>query len=338
MNISYYTIKAGLNPAVGYGYAGKNIVKSLNNLGHQVSFANPKSDIQLNFTQPHHFKFHKGQYQIGYMPWESTTMRPDWVETFNRCDEVWTTSDWCAKVFKENGIKKEVYVYPHGIEPIWKPKRRELKEGQPFKFLHIGEPSPRKDGQLVVDTFIKLYGNNPGYQLTIKAHKISTVRTYNEKRELVSPDQVYSNIKIIYEEYPESLLVNLYHSHHCLVYPTWGEGFGFIPLQGLATGMPVISTYDWAHYSKYLGPLKLKSKLSDDTLPKSVGDPYIGQMYKPDRLHLEDLMFEAVNNFKAYSGYYYAQSTKIHKEYNWDRLTNKVFMDLEKRLPKDFTR
>ena len=50
------------------------------------------------------------------------------------------------------------------------------------------------------------------------------------------------------------------------MYPTWGEGFGFIPLQGLASGMPVISTYDWSHYVDYMGPLKLKSKLTDETI------------------------------------------------------------------------
>ena len=100
MLISYYTIKAGLNPAVGFGYAGQNIVKSLQSLGHTVNYANPKADIQINFTQPHHFKLHRGQYQIGYTPWESTGMRQDWVERFNLCDEVWATSDWVADVFK----------------------------------------------------------------------------------------------------------------------------------------------------------------------------------------------------------------------------------------------
>ena len=128
------------------------------------------------------------------------------------------------------------------------------------------------------------------------------------------------------------MLVNLFHSHHVLVYPSWGEGFGFIPLQGLATGMPVITTFDWAHYKNYVGPLKLKSKLSDERLPKSVGDEYIGKMYKPDRLHLEDQMVEAAVNFKAYSGYYYAQSTRIHEEYNWDQLTNKAFDHLVKKF------
>ena len=332
MKISYYTIKAGLNPAVGFGYAGKNIVKSLNNLGYYVTYADPKADVQINFTQPQHFKMHRGQYQIGYTPWESTSMRPDWVERFNHCDEVWTTSDWCAKVFKDNGITKPIYVYPHGIEDFWKPKRRVINEGQPVKFLHIGEPSPRKDGQLAVDTFAKMFGNNPDYQLTLKCHNSNTTRMYNSNNEFVTPDAIYSNIKIITDEYTEEQLLSLYHSHHVLLYPTWGEGFGFIPLQGLATGMPVISTYGWCHYENYLGPLKLKSKLTDETLPKSVGDDYIGKMFKPDAKHLEDQMYEAVINFKAYSGYYFAQANQIHKDYNWDQLTKNAFERLSKKF------
>ena len=50
MHISYYTIKAGLNPAVGFGYAGQNIVRTLQELGHKVDFANSKADFQLNLN------------------------------------------------------------------------------------------------------------------------------------------------------------------------------------------------------------------------------------------------------------------------------------------------
>ncbi|MFZ9740552.1 MAG: glycosyltransferase [Candidatus Nanopelagicaceae bacterium] len=334
MNISYYTIKAGLNPNVGFGYAGQNIVKSLNELGHKVSFANPKSEVQLNFTQPHQYKLHRNQYQIGYTPWESTKIRHEWKEIMNACDEVWATSDWVADVYKNNGITKPIYVYPHGIESIWSPKKRVQREGRPLKFLHVGEPSPRKDGQLVVESFIKLFGNNPEYQLTIKAQGFHTVRIYH-KDQLVVPEDIYTNIKVITEDYPIERLVSLYHEHDVLVYPTWGEGFGFIPLQGLATGMPVISTYDWAHYKKFLGPLKLNSRLTDaevEGVPKAVGDPHIGQFYKPDRKHLEDQMVYAALNFKAMSGYYYAQSTKIHEEYNWIELTKNAFKHLEEKF------
>ncbi len=92
MHLSYYTIRAGLNPAVGFGYAGMHIIKSLQELGHKVDFANPKAQLQLNFTQPHHYKLHKNQYQIGYTPWESTKIREEWRDRMNSCDEIWATS------------------------------------------------------------------------------------------------------------------------------------------------------------------------------------------------------------------------------------------------------
>ena len=328
MNISYYTIQAGLNPAVGFGYAGKNIVKSLNNLGHAVSFANPKSTIQLNFTQPHHFKLHRKQYQIGYTPWESTAMRPDWIERFNACDEVWATSNWCAQVFKDNGITKPIYVYPHGIEDFWKPKRRVVSEGQPIKFLHIGEPSPRKDGQLVVDTFAKLFGNNPDYQLTLKCHHSNTTRMYNSNNEFVTPDTIYSNIKIITDEYTEDQLLSLYHTNHILLYPTWGEGFGFIPLQALATGMPTICTGEWAEYKKYLGELELKSSY----IPSPWPDMHPGYMPEPDFDHLCDLLKDVANRYNTHSEVFYNQAAEVAQSFDWLQLTNNAMKRIEEKF------
>jgi len=332
MKISLSIPRPGLNPATGFGYAAQNIVKSLQNLGHIVTWTNANTPLQLNFTQPHHYKMHRGQYQIGYTPWESTGIRPEWTERMNLCDEVWATSDWNAEVFKNNGVTVPIKTYTHGIEKIWTPHKRELREGRPFKFLHVGEPAPRKSGQLVVDTFIRMFGDNPDYQLTIKSHHSHTIRVYDKYGNFGLPENIYNNIKVIKDEYSAEQLVSLYHSHHVLIYPSWGEGFGFIPLQALATGMPTITTYDWAQYKKYIGPLKLKSKLSDEELPKAIGDPHLGLMFKPDEKHLEELMYESVINFKAYSGYYFAQSTKIHEEYDWIKLTKNAFSHLEEKF------
>ena len=339
MHISLATPRNGLDPSTGFGYASQNIVKSLQSLGHVVNWSNANTPVQLNFTQPTHYKLHKNQYQIGYTPWESTKINSEWVERMNLCNEVWGTSDWVAEVFKNNGVTVPIKVYPHGIEKIWVPKKRKLLEGKPLKFLHVGEPAPRKSGQMVVDTFISMFGNNPDYQLTIKSHPSHTIRVFDTKGKLTSdksifftPENLYSNIKSITENYSAEQLVDLYHSHHVLIYPSWGEGFGFIPLQALATGMPTISTYNWAQYEKYIGPLKLKSRVNTENLPSAIGDPHLGSMFKPDAKHLEDLMYEVAVNFKAYSGYYYAQSTKIHKEYDWIELTKNAFKHLEKKF------
>ena len=197
--------------------------------------------------------------------------------------------------------------------------------------MHIGEPAPRKGGQMAVDAFVKLFGNDPRYSLTIKSFKHNTTRIYNnyiDKNILGLPNDLYNNIYIIDKDMTTEELVNLYYEHDVLIYPSYGEGFGFISLQALATGMPTICTDGWAHYDRYLGPLKLKSELIDSPWPF----PHEGKVYEPKYQHLLELMRDVAINFKAYSGYYYAQSTKIHEEYNWKQLTNNSFEHIFKKF------
>jgi glycosyltransferase involved in cell wall biosynthesis len=328
MNISFSTPVVNIKGENGYGYAGRNIVHSLNSLGHFVPFQDPKSLVQLNFSQPDLFKLHRKQYQIGYTPWESTVIPKRWHENIRHCDEFWTTSDWCANVFDDNGFSN-IKVFPHGIDPMWTPKKREQKET--LKFLHIGEPSSRKGGQIAVDAFLQLFGNKPGYSLTIKAFNYSTVRVFNnyiDKNIIGLPHEMYNNVFLNNSVLNDEELVRLYHDHDVLIYPSYGEGFGFIPLQALATGMPTISTFDWAQYKKYIGPLKLKSELIDSPWDYM----HEGKVYEPDYQHLLELMRDVSLNFKAYSSYYYTQSTKIHEEYNWLRLTNNAFDHIFKKF------
>ena len=328
MQISFFTPTINMRNNNGYGYAGLNIVNSLKELGHEVPYSYPKAPIQLNFAQPEHFKMHKNQYQIGYTPWESTVIPKRWKEMLDYCDEIWTTSDWCANVFEDNGYK-DIKVYPHGIKDIWQPRKR--KEKDIIKFLHIGEPAPRKAGQMALDAFIDLYGNNPKYSLTIKAYNNNTTRVYNnfmDKQILGLPDKFYNNIKIITKDLPEEELLQLYYDHDVLLYPSYGEGFGFIPLQALATGMPTICTAAWAHYKENLGPLALKSSLIDSPWQH----PHEGKVYEPNYLHLLELMRDVVDNFKAYSNYYFTQSKKVHESYNWLQLTDKAFSPVIKKI------
>jgi glycosyltransferase involved in cell wall biosynthesis len=328
MEISLFTPTTHIKNAGGYNSAYLNIKKSLEDLGHEVLYSNSKTEVQVNFAQPNQFKMHRGQYQIGYTPWESTVVPSNWFPIADHVDEMWTTSEWNAQVFEDAGLKKPIHVYNHGISDVWKPRRR--KPDGVIKFLHVGEPAPRKAGQMVVNAFTQLYGNNPSYSLTIKAYHNNTTRVYNnyiDKEIIGLPNYIYNNINIITEEFTESQLLQLYYDHDVLVYPSYGEGFGFIPLQALATGMPTICTSAWADYKKFIGPLSLKSKLTQS--------PFLnlpGLVFEPNYQHLLELMRDVVLDYNAYSGYYYAQSTKIHEEYNWLQLTENSFDHIFKKF------
>lgn len=327
MRISYHTVSSNLTTSNGYGYAGSHIRRSLTKLGHQMDFKDFEAPIQLNFVQPTKYRLVKDQYQIGYTPWESSELPDGWLKGFKAVDELWTTSQQCAEWYRECGVTGHIRVYHHGIEPIWKPRKRSSTNR--LKFLHVGEPSPRKGGQLVMDAFNAAFGKNPAYQLTIKSTEHSSIRIYENShvrpRSIIGTPTDWPNVSLITDEMSLDNLVSLYRSHHVLVYPSWGEGFGFIPLQGLATGMPTICTEAWAPYKEFLGEMALESKAVDSPWPMI----HPGKMFEPDFDHLVHLMRTAAENRDRLFEDFYEAAPAVHEAFNWTKLTEQAFRHLE---------
>lgn len=290
----------------GYGYAKYNIKKSLIALGYEIVDPWDNPDIQINFQRPQFFDKTSDAYFIGYTPWESYDIPKEWKEHISICDEMWTTSSWCVSNFKNAGYE-DIKRYPHGIDESWTPKQREISGA--IKFLHIGEPEGRKGGQQTLDAFEELFANDPKYHLTIKA---------NGGTDLVAKS---NNVKIISTSYSQDKLIKLVHDHDVLVYPSYGEGFGLIPLQALATGMPVISTFEWSDYSDLLGPLSIGSDKVESPWP----DKHPGILMSPRVEELKKQMLEVINRFEYYSEYYFNQSEEVHVRYNWLSITKTMF-------------
>jgi glycosyltransferase involved in cell wall biosynthesis len=312
----------------GYGVAAQGMVASLQRLGHEVPFQDVTAPVEIAFCQPDIWEWSSpDSYKIGYVPWESTKLPDRWIPYLKECDEVWTTSDWAKLVFEKHGLV-DVRVYEHGVDtgPEGWTRKRRRPENRPIRFLHIGEPAPRKAGQLVYDTFEKLFGQSGDATLTIKAHGYNTVRAKNGLR----PDKVNPHVKVIAEEFELFEMIDLVHRHDVLVYPSWGEGFGLIPLQAMATGMPVICTAKWAPYRAHLVPeLALPSKLTVSPWP----DIHSGFMYKPDEDHLTESMRTLAGiDYENYSLKAYAQSFGVERDYDWDTLTQNAFDHIEEKF------
>jgi glycosyltransferase involved in cell wall biosynthesis len=233
----------------------------------------------------------------------------------NEMDEVWATSDWTAGVFKDAGVIKPVHTYRHGIDPIWTPRLRE--RGDKLRFLHVGEPAPRKGGQYALDAFFDAFGERDDVHLTIKGHHQHFVRSW-QMGAVKSPE--LPNVTINTDNLSTEDMVKLFHEHDVLVYPSWGEGFGLIPLQALATGMPTICTSAWAPYKKYLHDLKLSSERV-----RSTWTYHPGKVYQPNYDQLVNLYRQAESDFFNLSHQFHKQTDLVHAEYNWERLTQKAF-------------
>lgn len=317
MKISYFTVKDNLDTTRGYGQAGINVVTSLQALGHKVEFNDSTSPVQIAFCQPAWMEFHPGQYKIGYTPWESTELPRGWREYFNACDEVWATSQWVADVYKHEGVTKPIYVYEHGLDPKWQPVKRTVTDK--INFLHVGEPALRKGGQMAIDAFREVFGDREDVHLTVKAYFQHYLRAWKKGEHVLAEKADYNNVTIIDDLMHPDELRRLYAESHFLVYPSYGEGFGFIPLQALGTGMPVISTHEWAPYKKYIQlPL-------DGRWDRSIWSVHPGNVLYPSYRQLQTLYKRASIDPQYYLDWAYENAPAVHDDYNWLTKTEEAF-------------
>lgn len=321
-----------MDRGAGYGEAAFHIYNSFKTLGLNVEIEAQQADIELCFADPGNYIYYDpSSYKIGYSAWESTDFNLDMKKALAYPDELWGTSPWVEEVLRNYFVKKRSMNYLHGISPSWKPKLRK-EPNKPFTFLHIGEPYSRKDAQLVVDCFTEMFGNDPKYRLVLKCTRINTTRVKHPQGWTSSPSALYENIIEICGMIAEDQMIGLYEQSDVFVYPTWGEGFGFQPLQALAMGMPVISTYDWACYKDYITlPLQSRWEVSPWQ------DKHPGYMMKPDKEELKRLMKYSIDNYETIARDTFRKSFEIHEKFDWlkvskpavDRI-NQIFKEIKK--------
>lgn len=331
MKISFTTVPANIGTHNGYGIAGYNVSSALQRLGHEVPFQDETAPVEIAFSQPIYDSWSSNrQYRIQYTPWESTELPAGWLEGFNKADEVWTPSPLIAQWYKDAGVTQPIKVYEHGIEQIWFGALHQRKrEDGPFVFLHHGEPAFRKGGQEALNAFRAVFGNSTDVHLLFKSWGHSRVRAMEDGENIGAPDEVYDNVSIIRTDVPEINLVSLYKHAHAMVYPGWGEGFGLIPLQGMAAGLPTICTEAWAPYKDLLLPdLRLDSTLTDSPWQ----NVHPGKMFKPDFKNLCEIMKHTYENYDELAGQAYRKAFAVAERYNWDRLTEEAFADITRKF------
>lgn len=318
MDISFSMPEDSMILSTGFGQAGYHIAKSLQTLGHKVKFKSPDAPVELAFTHPPFWEWsNPSTHHIGYAVWESTQLPAGWLPRMKTVDELWTASPLMADWFEAAGTKRP-HIYEHGVDcSVWRRKKRKRYDGV-LRFLSVGSPASRKNAQMALDAFRAAFGDQEDVQLTIKAYQYNNAMAPGNRH----PNRVYKNVRLIKDDYAQNQQVNLMHTHDVLVYPSSGEGFGLIPLEAMATGMPTICTEAWAGYKRFIPKeLRLSAELKDSPWPEE----HPGEVFIPDFDHLVSLYHEAYANFEHLSNMAYANSFKIEKEYDWVTLTRDSF-------------
>ncbi len=302
----------GIGEGMGYGYAAVRTIRGLQNAGVRVSYDNKDTRCHISFIQPEYYSGSGDQYRIGYTPWESSVIPDTWVGIMNEMQEIWTPSQYCVDIFESYNVNKIIRKVPHGIDPeLWKIENRYLTDK--FVFLHVGGPTARKGGQRVVDAFIDLFDGRDDVVLLLKSNERSECRFYEDGVSFKSA-KYHPQIMVIDHQLDLEDLVKVYNSAHCLVYPTNGEGFGLIPFQGIATGLPTIVTNATAcaDFAELSVPL--------DSSPAPGVGVHLGDWVEPDSDDLRDKMRYVFENFNEVKEKTLHSARIIHSTQTWDHI------------------
>lgn len=293
-------------------------IQDLNNFGIGIEYqSNSHSgidcDILINNRLPMDYSLSSG-FNIGFSYWETNRLPEDWVKRMNSMDEIWTTSLWAKNVFIESGVKKEVVNFKLGVHSdLFYPKKRSISD-RPFTFLSIGSPSTRKNSQMAVDAFIKLFGKDDRYRLVYKSTDAPDARIYGINGE---PSSIYGypNIDVIEDDVSLEKLSDIYDMCDCVIYPTSGEGWGMLPFQGIAKGIPTICTNATActEYASYSVPLDYK--WGTKKMSGIYGD--CGTWAEPNFDDLCDKILYVVHNYDNVAEYTYNNAVSHQDDWSW---------------------
>jgi glycosyltransferase involved in cell wall biosynthesis len=322
----------------GYAYAYNEIKRYfeiyLKELGVKLELNTPKSNAQLYFGSPHGF-FYPHQYKIQMTQWESTMVPPNWVDHAKGYDEWWTANEFGKQAFINSGVPEEkLHVFEHGVDAsVWTPKLR--GQNDVIRFLHIDSGSPRKRADIAKKAFKKAFGSNPDYEITFKySHYDSSGVDWNIPKNMAQHgDWENGNIRHIRENMELEDLVKLYHYHDIIIYPSEGEGFGMIPMQALATGMPVISTGRWCSYERYLNGNIIESSLGESKILETY--TRYGEVVLPNLESTIKLMKMVAEDIKKQSKIFYDQIPQVIEDYSWYSLSKKAIDGLISRVGID---
>lgn len=330
-----------VNNSYGYGKSLIEIIASLRDTtvnGDKFIVENnsPRSQVQVYYgTHPYEDAHHRNQFKIHMSQHESTEVELHKVKAYNSAQEFWTANQWGADAAINSGVdESKVFVYSHGIYgEKYPPTLRGTRDK--IRFLHIDSGSPRKRSDLVLKAFRQLRAKNSNIELTLKySHGAPSKQNWSDEKTLKSAGEwSEQGVRIIRDNLSPEALISLVNFHDVLVYPSEGEGFGLIPLECMATGMPVISTHEWASYAHYLDVGKITSKIDFSTT--DWGYPKKGKAVIPEFASIVDRMQHFIDNIEQLSGEFLSRREALVQEFSWDKVTFDFFSDFVGRVGED---
>lgn len=285
-----------------YGY-GRHLKGYLSGVPKTVVF-DPKASVAVNMNVPSWSKgWWRGQYRACFTMWETDTL-PSWfLRYLPFYEQLIVPCDHNVELFSRH--HPNVSKAQEGVDAkLFAP--RDVPRLDRFQFRAGGSLWLRKGLDVVVDVFNKL--NLPDADLRLKV----APHAHDVPKQNFGP-----NIYLDRHWMTEEEQVEWFAQADCMIAPSRGEGWGLIPMQTIAMGIPTIMSLTTGHLEF--------AHLATGQIPcgKSPAVSLGGQWSEPDKDALADLMLDHYRKWSHYKQQATANVAEIRK-YTWKEASRQL--------------
>lgn len=204
-----------------------------------------------------------GKHTILYTTLESLTVHEGFYRRCKQFDEVWVPcKDNYLSMLRSGWPLKKLHLIPEGVDTeFYKPGVEPLPgiKDDMYTFLYVGDWSYRKGVQWLIPAFCKAFNKDDKVRLLISAHyqggedAQSRARIQVEYEEILAKNGILNPLRIefVYDWIPDDKLSNFYNSVDCMVLLSCGEAWALPLIQGMACGIPAVTTA-WGGQNDYI--------------------------------------------------------------------------------------
>jgi glycosyltransferase involved in cell wall biosynthesis len=287
------------NPNFGYGAMLEGFLKHV----PATVELNDKASVNVFMGVPFGIKgWHEGQHRVLFSMWETDTLPKSFIRWLDQYDKILVPCDHNVDLFSQH--HDNVSYVPLGVDrTFWKPS--DVPHDGVYRFHAGGSLWKRKGLDVVVEAFNKI--KLPDAELHIKAAPHAKDVPIGKLG-----DNIYLHRNWMSLEEQK----DWFQQADCYIAASRGEGFGLMPLQSIALGIPTIVS-DSTGQSQF-------SDLASDVVPceKSRAET-IGYWDEPNLDYLCETMINHYNNRETKHQLARSMASKTEK-FSWKKATNKL--------------
>lgn len=250
------------------------------------------------------------------------------IKNLAQSDMIICPSEFAATAFREAPLDIPIRIAFFGVDPE-EFAFTERSWGGTLKFLHAGVTQFRKGSWLVPEAFAMAFSEDDDVQLMMAAPRSSPMYTRLKSE--------YGKQKnIIFHMNREDSALSLYRRNHIYVSPHLSEGFGLMPVEAMATGMPCIMSRCSAPCEYFDKEYGWWDEMSENYVPVADCLPGTNGFWRlPDVESLADQMLNAYKGREEAGKKGEAASAYTHSELTWKLTAEQIVTHIEEVLSEE---